>query len=254
MTVQTSSTASEQIIPVWSTPRPMFVTVVRRSTSRTVVPSTSAISKRVELVPMSITATRNASVSLTPRSPAGILATSVLLRDSHSSQRALNPNNLCAAFLAGTAPVDIRGSIPAEGRGQPKLARLAVAEEGRVRPGVGVVRSGRRAVIHADADLAERPGEQHRPMRRAVHPRVDGRFRGAQRGGSPEQILADSPGPGAGHVAGVRGARRRGSITLVGEEVLAGHRVGVGLRGCVQERVLPHRPDVIPGALVVDQT
>ena len=55
--------------------RPMLVTVVRRSTSVTLVPSTSPINSLVEFVPMSTTATRTrASNPSVPRSRRAILA------------------------------------------------------------------------------------------------------------------------------------------------------------------------------------
>src|SRR5882757_3492254 len=63
MAAQAASIASAASRPLRSTPRPNLVTVLRRSIGVTRPSSTSATSRRVELEPMSMTATRSGSGS-----------------------------------------------------------------------------------------------------------------------------------------------------------------------------------------------
>ena len=112
----------------------------------------------------------------------------------------------------------------------------------------------RRAVDEPDPDVAERRVEDHRAVRRAVHPRVDDRLRGGRVRRRPAEVLADDPARG-GQVPGapralVDGPAARRHV----REVAAGDHVGRVAPGGGLERARPiDGGQPVCGALAVDE-
>ena len=91
---------------------------------------------------------------------------------------------------------------PARRRARARARALAARHRAELEDerGPGAV-PDRRAVDEPDPDVAERRVEDHRAVRRAVHPRVDDGLRGGRVRRRPAEVLADDPARG-GQVPG----------------------------------------------------